>query len=63
MFTHSAGEGSSNAEGASGSSQAAAGNEGGNADRDANALEPFLAMDDGNRRLHGKNRKFGGSQV
>lgn len=55
-----AGEGSSsNVEGASGSAQnnsntqPATGSEGG-PDRDANPLEPFLALDDSNRRLHGK---------
>ena len=58
-FALSAGEGSSNAEGAAGSAVVAAGGEGGSgSDRDANPLEPFLGMDDGNRRLHGKKREM-----
>lgn len=60
------GEGSSGVEGASGStpsnqdgdnnSRGAAGVGASNnsSDRDANPLEPFLALDEGNRRLQGK---------
>jgi hypothetical protein len=64
------GGGSGGAEGASSSAQNSSStqpvtaSEGGSgSDRDVNPLEPFLGMDDGNRRLHGKEGSVDGDRL